>query len=438
MLAAREERAARQREMLERHGVPLISFSLNIAGAIKDTPLIRRAFLEGIRRVEGVLAAERIPVLETQRLFRFTGCEALWAVRGDAERIKKRMILCEEADDLGRLFDLDVIGSDGTHLSRGEERKCLICGQPVRACARSRAHSGEEVFRRSCGIMTAYFENRFIQRVALRAEKALLYEVCVTPKPGLVDRLNNGAHRDMDLFSFLSSAAALRPYFEQAARLGVQCRDGADEALFENLRYQGMMAEKTMRQAARGANTHKGAIFSLGLVCAAAGACGENAETDAILNRVSHLAQTPLKEMKNRNGNGDRTAGESQYLESGLTGVRGEAAQGFPAVRKIALPAMEEALFDGRDLNDAGLQALLSLMAQVQDSNVIKRGGQEGLRFMQETARTLLEDGWDRQSLCRADEAFTRRNLSPGGCADLLAMAYFFHFLNEAKQDAAE
>ena len=419
VLAARDERAARQMRFLSDYAAPLISFTMNIAGEIKHTPEIERAFREGVQLVRRQLERMHAPVLAYEEKNAFTGCEALWAVQGNAFELKKRMCLIEETHPLGRLFDLDVMDADGTHLSRSAERNCLICGAPVRACARSRAHTADELFRKAQQMIQAYFHARFAQHIGELAQKALLFEAMTTPKPGLVDCENSGAHRDMDLFSFASSACALRSYFEECVLLGVR------HASAEQLQYAGMQAEDAMLAAAH-ANTHKGAIFSLGILCHAMGWCGENAALDTVLQKAAEtgsfcLSQIPVAELAH-------TGGEQQYHQYGLTGARGEAASGFRTVTDVALPVLEETLAKGKTLEDACLYALLHLMAQVHDSNIIRRAGMEGQQWVMEQAKALLQNGCTRTDLQNLNEAFVERNISPGGSADLLAVAVFLYF----------
>ena len=147
MLDARDARAERQANFLHRHSMPLVSFTMNIAGDVKVDDNIRRAYREGVRRIRRELERMHAPVAEYAETAAFTGCEALWAVDGDAAVLKARMQRIEEHDALGRLFDIDVIAADGSHLSRESERPCLICGGPVRACARSRPANSEARIR---------------------------------------------------------------------------------------------------------------------------------------------------------------------------------------------------------------------------------------------------------------------------------------------------
>lgn len=420
MLRARDARAERQQAMLARHHTPLISFTMNIAGEIKYDPEIRRAFEEGLRRILRQTERMRWPVPERVITTEFTGCEALLAVQANASLLKEHMCLIEEADPLGRLFDIDVLDASGNHLFRGAERPCLICGAPARACARSRAHTASELFEKAHSIINAHFQEEFFLYIGETAQRALLHEALTTPKPGLVDCENNGAHTDMNLLHFADSACTLRPYFERCARMG------AEGASFQQLQYAGQQAEDAMFAAA-GVNTHKGAIFSLGILCYAAGFCGENAEIDAILQKSAAVGSCFLEQMQANHRS--ETGGEQQYIQYGLTGARGEAASGFRSVREVALPTLRAAIASGKPLHQAGLHALLSLMTHVQDSNVIRRAGLDGQKFVMEQAQYALDKDCGEETLRKMNRAFVQKNISPGGSADLLAAAYFLYFL---------
>ena len=427
ILCARDERAAKQAALLEKHAVPLVSFTMNIAGDIKTDTLIERAFLEGVRLINRQLERMRVHVDHFEQHIAFTGCEALWAAKSDASQLKERMCAIEETHELGRLFDIDVIDADGTHLSRGAERICLICGSPVRACARSRAHSGEELYQKARKIISEFFAQSYARKVGETAQRALLWEALTTPKPGLVDAENSGAHSDMDLFSFADSACALRSYFEKCVLLGMQ------NAELTRLQFEGMQAEDDMLRAAR-ANTHKGAVFSLGILCYAVGNCGEGAEQEAVLQKTAEMGSGFLAQMQKAAQS--TTGGEQQYQLYGLTGARGEAASGYASVTHTALPALRKALEDGKPLQEAGLHALTTLMAQVKDSNIIRRVGMEGQQWVTQQAQKLLEEGVTIPKLRELDRLFIERGISPGGSADLLAVTYFLHFWQQGGKNA--
>lgn len=422
ILRARDERVERQNAFLKKYASPLISFTMNIAGSIKYDPQIHAAYCEGVKAILRQLERMGIVPLDFVEKVSFTGCEALWAVRTDAVRLKASMCAIEEADELGRLFDIDVIDSEGNHLTRGSERRCLICGQPVRSCARSRAHSAEQLYQKASEIIAGHFRTQRIRKIGELAQKALLYEAATTPKPGLVDCENSGSHTDMDLFSFVNSACALRSYFEECALMGME------GGSFEQLQYAGLQAEDRMLEAAK-VNTHKGAIFALGILCWAVGSCGMKSSLDEILQQAAEMGKRALGQMKS--GCRSETGGERQFMQYGLTGARGEAASGFRTVREIALPALEQAISEGNSIPDAGLHALIALISKVQDSNVIRRAGMEGQQWTTEQAKRLLERKFSKQDLRMMNERFVANNISPGGSADLLAAAYFLYFIKK-------
>ncbi len=293
--------------------------------------------------------------------------------------------------------------------------------------------------------MNAHVLSGTIGRIALTAT---LYEVSAAPKPGLVDPFSRGAHADMDYFTFLSSAAALAPFFAEFAGIG-GARHGEPQDLLPRLRKVGLAAEKAMFAATAGANTHKGLIFSLGLLCAAAGrllapagrvepdACArEAAEIVAGINRRELAALRPDKGQDTRvQGAATLTAGEQLYLKYGVRGVRGEAEDAFPSVIRHALPRLRADLAAGTSWNDAMIDALFVLCQRVEDTTVLNRAGPEGLAYVRAKASEALALGGmtsaqGRRFIQTLDEDFSRRNLSPGGCADLLAAAVFLEMLS--------
>lgn len=440
MLGAREARAMRQQQLLEEYHLPVISFCLNITGPVKNSPVLRRAFREGLERLACALLAGRLDVVHREEVDQPTGCEALWVVRGDGRAVKELCVELEDRDALGRLFDLDVLDPvsgkwDRTQLGQ-PPRKCLVCGKEGKGCASRRLHTVEELQGATQVILEDYFGKKDQQALGALAAKALLYEVCTTPKPGLVDRKNNGSHRDMDVFTFLDSTAALLPYFEEAVRLGMETRDLPPQETFRRLRQAGAAGERAMFRATGGVNTHKGAVFTLGTVCAAAGRLwtveGFSKDLDAALALCGEMsAQAVQKDFEAIRREGAHTTGQRLYLEHGLEGIRGELSRGLPAVAQIGLPTLRRRLEAGDSLEQAGVQVLLALMAQVVDTNLIARGGLEGQQWAMEQTKNLPQGrAATRQETEELDRALIERNLSPGGCADLLAITYFLEFLS--------
>lgn len=444
MLAARDHRAARQREMLSANGLPLISFTLNLAGPYKRSLPADRAFDEGVRLILGQLSRNGLAPSAREEDRAKTGCELRLSVAGDASRVKELMAQIEEASPLGRLFDIDVLDTQGQKVSRthlgGLGRRCLLCGGDAFACARSRAHSVEELRRRAEEIISGYFDGRLCDHIAALASRSLLYEVAVTPKPGLVDRANAGAHKDMDIFTFIDSASSLLPYFRQCAALGAALQDEDPAALFARLRYPGRLAEEAMLEATGGVNTHKGAVFSLGLICAALGrlgALGTPWTPGAVGGAVSRMtASTVLRDFDGVTSDTASTFGERLYCATGITGIRGEVAGGFPSVREHGLPVLQEMMARGRSANDAGAAALAHLMAHVADTNVISRSSLKRQQELQVALATRLEAGeLSLEELAELDRQYIGENVSPGGCADLLAASFLFCFAGQSAYD---
>ena len=445
MLAAREQRAAAQQALLRQYSCPVVSFSMNIAGSLKDDPLIRRAFSEGCRLLENALAQSAHPVLLRRIKRAFTGCEALYAVQGDPVAIKRLCVEVEDSLPLGRLFDMDVIAPNGNRPDRRAlglpERNCLVCGQSGRECASRRAHPVDEVRAAARRLMEQHFAQADRSHIGALATEALYSEVHATPKPGLVDRRNSGSHRDMDFSTFLASIEVLKPYWTECVAIGQSSAAKSAESTFLMLRAAGIEAESRMLEATHGVNTHRGAIFSLGVLCGAAGRLW-HAETpcrdpNALACECARMTSTILRSDLNaiRSSGVAATHGQQLYLRYGIEGVRGEMLRGLPGALNIALPALRTALKDGRSRNDACVIALLHLIARTEDTNMVARGGRDAARVAADSVAALLDanPSPSMEAVAALDDAFIARNLSPGGCADLLAIACFLHDLEETE-----
>ena len=204
-------------------------------------------------------------LLSEERSDAFTGPESLLVFNTDnAQALKEIGVVIEDESPWGRLYDVDIIGTDGEKLSRPEPRRCIVCGGPAADCARSRAHGLDQIKKASDDLIAQYLGDS----LGTAAASALVREAVLTPKPGLVDAANNGAHKDMDLDLLLTSASAIRPFFAQMA--GFSAAYGTD---VETLIKIGKNAEKAMFEATKGVNAHKGAIFAFSLYLAAAADC---------------------------------------------------------------------------------------------------------------------------------------------------------------------
>lgn len=261
-------------------------------------------------------------------------------------------------------------------------------------------------------------------RIGTLAIRALYREVALSPKPGLVSPTDSGSHGDMDFRTFLRSLQSLRGYFPAIARLG------ATGPSFDPLRQLGVAAEAGMLRATGGINTHRGAIFNIGLLCAAAGALaadGQPLSAEVVCAAVTQRWGGEILSAANPAAHSHGAAVARRY---GCGGARQEAADGFPAAREIGLPAYRAALRASGEPERAALQCLFALIARLDDTNLLWRGGADGLAFAQACARDFLADGgvlaegWAGRA--RAIHAeFVARRLSPGGSADLLGVVLF-------------
>ncbi len=431
ILNARDERAKKQKSIFSRFKYPLISFTMNIAGPIKTSPLIERAFYEGIKLLKENLIYEEIAYEDIA--IEITGCEAMFSVNADASKLKDICICIEDSLSIGRLFDMDVIDIDEKKLERKNVRGCLVCGAPGRTCAAGRVHSVNELQIATKEIIENYFFLQDKKRYASLAVKSLLDEVHTTPKPGLVDCRNNGSHNDMDIHLFIKSANALKPYFEECFSIGKETSHLSHDEAFTFLRNAGIFAEQTMYNTTGGVNTHKGAIYSMGILCASIGRLwtpeSPIADVSHICLESADIARNAIiKDFEQMNST---TAGERLYIKYGLTGIRGEVASGFNSVLKFGLPCYESLREKNYTQNDAGAIALLHFIANVEDTNIYHRGGINGAKYAIQTTRNLLKEHQEPQmkQIEALDDEFIKQNLSPGGCADLLAITYFLYSL---------
>ena len=435
ILDARERRAEAQRRLLKQLARPLISFTMNIPGPVKDSPMIRRAFDEGLRMLDDALGEAGIACVSRQITHADTGNEFLCAVKASAAAVKEICMRIEDGSPMGRLFDMDVIGLDGQKLARKEERRCLVCGALGRGCASRRLHSLEELNAAVTRLLREGLLAVDADSVDAMVTHTLLEEVATTPKPGLVDRNNDGAHRDMTFLSFQMSASALRGYWKDCFLIGAKTAELPAREAFAEMRARGMEAERKMLAATRGVNTHKGAIFTLGTICGALGRLWQPEAPCTDHERLSKACAVLCADAVEADysvlekSRAAHTAGERLYLQYGMRGIRGEVAAGLPAVLETGLPVLEACLDEGMSRNDAGVIALLYLIARGEDTNMIKRGGYALAREVSSYLRDELRRNPrpTMESVRQLDELFIRRNLSPGGCADLLAVSFFLH-----------
>jgi len=260
-------------------------------------------------------------------------------------------------------------------------------------------------------------------QLADRAVRALVAEALLTPKPALVDQRGSGAHRDLDLQRLLRSAEALRGSFRRMALCAAAAEPNVD--LREQLGAIGRHGERQMLSVTGGSNAHRGAIWILGLLVAALSLARRDAPLGEIAAIAAGLARLPDRHAPDVPSNGSRAC-----RRFGVRGARGEAAAGFPHVLAVGIPALRRARARGSDETCARLDALMAIMASLDDTCLLHRGGWSAVRAARCGARRVLALGGSatvvgRQALLVLDADLLRRHASPGGCADLLAACLF-------------
>lgn len=258
---------------------------------------------------------------------------------------------------------------------------------------------------------------------------ALVEEAKLTPKPGLVDLRGSGAHDDLNLDLMLRSAESLRETFAAIASTCEEAR--IDLNLRERLGEIGRVGEAVMLEVTGGANTHRGAIWTLGLLVAGA-SLSESSGAGDVAATASRIAWLP-----DARGTTDCTNGERVRAAYGVVGAREEARAGFPRLLGVALPVLRAGREAGHDEETVRLDALLAVMAVLDDTCLLHRGGLDGLQWVQRGARRVLDLGSastprGKREFVLLDSGMLERWLSPGGSADLLSAAMFLDSLERS------
>lgn len=273
------------------------------------------------------------------------------------------------------------------------------------------------------------------------ATEAMLYEVAVYPSPGLVSPVSNGAHEDMDYYTFLKSTAVLSKYMIFFAESGFSKENL--KHIFSIIRKIGIEAEGDMFKKTENINTHKGMIFLMGITLAnTAKALYENTGFYSIKENIKTMTKgivsNELREIKNlyekfheveiieTNLGRKLTYGEKLYINYGIEGIRGEVESGLSVVFDGALKVYESN--EHKEEPVRILRTLSYLMGHCKDSTLLHRHNIEVIEEVNALGKRLLEIESDKEFLRALEEVnkdFSIRRISPGGTADLLAVTIF-------------
>ena len=354
----------------------------------------------------------------------------------DFVNVKKEMINVEEEHILGRCLDIDVytlkndkvIGISRSDLFK-KPRRCFICDLDAKICSRAQTHTIDEIKNYFEVVYKNFKDSQkktdsLAYEVSQMALKAMINEVSTFPSFGLVSPISSGAHKDMDYYTFLNSAVAITPFLKKMFEVGYSYY--SPEYIFDAIRDIGKECEEKMFEATNNINTHKGMIFLMGISMAAIGkALYENKEFYQIQDIIKSMVKNILDDFKELHKKEKLTHGERLYLEYGFTGIRGQVQDGLSVLFDNIIDN-----YINSDLkeNDLYTQILIELMARVEDSTVVYRHDISTLRKVQSDAKDLLNMGGifteeGRQKCHHLEDLYIKENISPGGCADLLAIS---------------
>jgi len=282
-------------------------------------------------------------------------------------------------------------------------------------------------------------EELFTGWIAECAFRGLILEADTHPSPGLVSPSSRGSHSDMHYEMMIRSALAIEPFFVKFAKIGLESRNADATKVLAFLRKTGIKAERAMFSETNGVNTHKGAIFVQALICTSAGRTrSQPVGPEKVCRTISRMTRGIVRNELEKNRESPRTFGELAYAKYGITGIRGEVERGLPTCLNHGLPGLREGLAAGLDLNDALAHALMHVMSAAEDTNIVKRGGGiQALYCVQERARNALRLGGmttreGRRKIRLMDSELKKKNLSPGGCADLLGATATLYLLSSS------
>jgi triphosphoribosyl-dephospho-CoA synthase len=264
--------------------------------------------------------------------------------------------------------------------------------------------------------------------IASIAAKSMLYEVTCFPSPGLVSINSNGAHKDMDYYTFIDSTSILIKYLFEITKCSFSNK--SPKSLFNEIRQIGIVGEKSMLKATKGVNTHRGMFFLMGICCAAAGKLIYEKKSFSnfrplLIAMCSGIVENELITGKPKE---TMTHGEKLYARYKTYGIRGQVESGLPIIFEYSLELYKSEI--ALNTNDRLVHTLMGIMQFCEDSNVMYRHSKEVLCEVQAKARYIMELGGMTTkegiaAINSLNHEFSIRNISPGGSADMLGTTVF-------------
>lgn len=442
ILAAREHRAYLKKQIALR-GLPCMSLSLNVPGYPKSNATVRRFFEYSLLELKYFMKSHLVELHDSMAVgscdaagdFFLVPCSSSVLPLAEIKSICENF---ESAHPMGRFVDVDLNDEHGNTISSGKSKLCFFCRTiPAIECRRQNTHDQEQLRSWMFSKMDEYClqqrESAKKKKLASLALKALLYEISLSPKPGLVDKFSNGSHTDMNYLTFIDSSAAVSVWFGELVHEGFSFKEEDATKALPIIRNIGLRMEAAMNEATGNVNTQKGIIFLMGLSLFACGRLYSQYDRfdpeifREILRSVCRgLVQKELKDIPFTG----KSHGEEIFHKHGISGARGEAESGFNTVFQFGLPLLKgTAALTDMDM----IKCFLSIASNNKDTNILYRGGPAVLASFQNLCNIALKS-FNGGNFSNVEAFCERENISPGGSADLLVVSIFLWSVMHADQ----
>jgi len=460
ILKGREERVKKRINFMKVNKAnSYLCLTINMPGYNKTNNFSKKVFGDAQKVIKKELNQKNVNIIANKTFRNKAGSVFLLATNLITNELKKIAIDIEENYIAGRLLDIDIYNNENIAIDRDElgypPRKCFICGQNAKICMVKNSHTNKELESYLDDLRSKFetYLNKKIKKTAKLVEvlayESIIREVLTSPKPGLVDLMDSGSHDDMNLDTFLRSSNAIKPFFSKFFIKGAKNFDKKNK--FELLRSLGTKTEEKMFAATNGVNTQKGIIFSFALVIAALGElfikydCTNFDNISVAISKIIKkwtfgLVESELRIKVEKTINDNKkftsvkklTHGQICYLSYGITGARGEAESGFENVLNYGLPVLKRYKRQEYSNNFASIQTLISLISEVDDTNIIYRSDIDTLKYIKNQFKELKKQNGiltfeGNKKYEKLNKFMKSNSISPGGSADLLATTHLFY-----------
>jgi holo-ACP synthase / triphosphoribosyl-dephospho-CoA synthase len=433
ILEAREQRAL-QKVQLAHKGYPCVSLSLNVPGFPKSNAIVQTFFRQILDELSYFLKAHLIEILDNEGIVvnDAAGDYYLAPIATGSLGISTVKQICEQFEEchpLGRFIDVDLNDHQGNAVSSGKSKLCFFCHKkPAVECRRQNTHNHTQLRSFMFPAMADYCRRQRERSLGMHLSslgiRAILCEISLSPKPGLVDKFSDGSHSDMNYQTFLASSAAISGWFAELAEAGLSMNSDDHSKALPMIRNIGLRMETAMFDSTRNINTQKGIIFLMGISLFACGMIYRQSDyfnVELFRMTIRNFCRGLVGKELQLNGHSEMSHGEEVFQKYGFGGARGEAESGFPTVFEHGLPQLS--LSSVPD-DEALSKCLLAIASHNNDTNILYRRGPDVLAKFQKLCLYALEN-FNETNFTAVAEFCKSENISPGGSADLLAVTIF-------------